>query len=179
MINAIILKLAGFCILIAQSEHHPVEGHVDAASQRIVNTDVGNELSRNKLAVPSAVKGLAAAKTLLKGVKDAGARDKYHAYKKTGDLQTAFKDFQSVKQAFTVLNKHYPYDSTSLKTNRDYSRFVGMVGDRSIILWLNGDRYSKGKPVLEISSATGDVPDRITYGKGSAWYRRGYYKESY
>ena len=172
MINAIILKLAGFCILIAQSEYHPVEEHVDAASQIIVDNDVGHELSRSKRAVTLAVKGLAAAKTLLNGAKDAGTRAEYHAYKKMGNRQTAVTDFRSVKPTFTVFNKHQVYRYGTL----EYPRFVGTVGDRIIILWLNGDRRSKGKPVLEISSATGDVPDRITYGVGRAWYMRKYYK---
>ena len=175
MINAIILKLAGFCILITQSEHHPVEEHVDAVSQIIVDNDVGHELSRSKRAVTPAVKGLAAAKTLLKGAKDAGTRAEYHAYKKMGNRQTAVTDFRSVKPTFTVFNNHQPYGKPRSKA-LEYPRYVGMVGDRRIILWLQGDRYSKGKPVLEISSATGDVPDRITYGVGRAWYMQKYYR---
>ena len=42
---------------------------------------------------------------------------------------------------------------------------MGTVGDRRLILLLQGDRASKYNPVLEIRSPTDSLHDRIVYRK--------------
>ena len=115
---------------------------------------------RGKRTVTRAAKGLAAMETLLTGAKKVWTPFKnFRLYKKNGNLDTALKDFHSVEPVLTL-----PYKNAMRSRKlRGYSRAVmGFVGDRRLILSLDGDRYSY-LPVLEIRSATDALFDKIVY----------------
>ena len=114
---------------------------------------------RGKRTVTRAAKELAAIETLLTGAKKVWTPSKnFRLYKKNGNLDTALKDFHSVEPV------SLPYkNAISMKKLRGYSRAImGFVGDKRLILLLDGDRYSY-LPVLEIWSATDALFDKIVY----------------
>ena len=87
---------------------------------------------------------------LLSGAKRVRTISKnYLTFRKDGGYETALADFNSVKP---VLNKVHPSYINLKGPNTNYP-MAGTVGDTRLILLQNGDRFSKGSPVLQIRPA--------------------------
>lgn len=114
------------------------------------------------LGIDLAARGLLAAQHLLKGTKAIRSySDRWRKYEKPGDLQTAIKDYYSVKPAESV------FMNLRLSTRHQVGKILsGTVGDRWVVLRMDGDKYSKGRPVLEIIDTVpkpGPGTDKIVY----------------
>ena len=111
-------------------------------------------------AVGQTAKGAAAVQKLLSGAKRARTTSKnYLTFRKDGGFETALADFNSVKP---VLNKVHPRYINLKGPNTNYP-MAGAVGDTRLILLQNGDRFSKGSPVLQIRPALDPLYTRIVY----------------
>ena len=150
----------GLCI-IASVENHP------AVQQGMLNNDAAYESgpaerSQGKRAIFRAAKGMAVVQKLLKGATKVCTNSKNCVlYKKTGDRQTALKDFYSVNPKFIE-----PKQSPDVHLRRVWwgqETLTGTAGDRRLILKPDGDGRSRYSPVLEIRSTSGAYYDRIVY----------------
>lgn len=172
MVNICPLLFSGFCIAFmfskGQAKYHKLSGdQVDTASPilHVYNNDARLESDayrgeRRKKAVTQTAKGLAVLQALLRGAKEIPTKsNRYRLYKKYGNLDTALKDFNSVKPDFTG-PKRYGWNSQGLKI---FKPRIKIVGDRKLILMPDGDRYSRRSPVLQIWTDTDVLYDRIVY----------------
>ena len=158
------LLLTGFCITMGLSEspaeHQTSEVQTYQASQSILTSKALNKIGTyrrdlRKRSASLAAKGLAAVEAQLTGTKKGHITRKAIIYRKNGNRQTALNDFKSVEPVLTR-SKTYGRDSVE-------DLHMGTVGDRRLILKPYGDRYSRGRPVLEIRSATDSHYIRIDY----------------
>ena len=162
MKRVITLLLTGCCILIVLSESPAAlqtsELQTDAVSQRKHTSNEWNVVrGLRKRSASLGAKGLAAMETLLTGTKKTRTTKNARFYKKIGNRQTALDDFNSVEPVLAKYNPNRP------QFGRLGERRIGAVGDRRLILMLDGDRKSRYSPVLEIRSATDALFDRIVY----------------
>ena len=163
------LLFTGFCITMGLSErpaeHQTSEVQTDQASHSILTNkaldDIGtNRRDLRKRSASLAAKGLAAVEALLTGTKKGAITRKARIYTKIGNSQTALNDFKSVEPVLTRVNIN---NFNTPSRNRIEDIRFGTVGDRRLILKPYGDRYSRGRPVLEIRSATDSHYIRIDY----------------
>ena len=170
MKNVIALWLTGHCILIAVTENRA--GYqmsvvqTGAESQIIFNNAARDEdytynRGLTERSISTAKKGLLAMEKLLMGAKKVQTNKRARFYRKNGNRQTALADFYSVKPAVTRPNMN------TLGNRRLGERLIGSVGNRRLILMLDGDyhrhRSPAHSPVLEIQSTTDDLRDVIVY----------------
>lgn len=126
-----------------------------------ISLDLGERKTR---AIPFAVKGIFALKSLIKGTKPVKSYSyQFRKYEKPGDANTAINDYYSIKPE----NSKIMNIGIELKS-KPGTVLTGLAGDRRIVLLLDGDKWSKGRPVLEvIDTKTKIMPniDRIVYKK--------------
>ena len=116
-----------------------------------------------KRSLSQAAKGIAAAETILTAARKYRTTKTARFWKKTGNLQTAIDDFNSVQPV--VKRKHRNsgnFNHDQLRYRRGHN-LVGTVGDRRLILLPQGDPASKFNPVLEIRGFTDALYDRVIY----------------
>ena len=129
------------------------------SAPRAVYNDAGYEIDgerqdlRKRAVLTPLFRGMAAADKLLTGARKFRTTKKSRSYKKIGNRQTALEDFYSVEPQIRKWELR----------GRAVDVYIGTVGDRRLILMLDGDRLSKPAPVLEIRSATDVLYDRIVY----------------
>lgn len=170
----------GFCVHVScatvpvkrQTPQQPSGRQNDFVRQGMIGTnaeyDIKPEKGVRKRAINAATKGLVAVEKLLMGSRKATTSSKnYRLYRKHGNVNTAIQDFHSVEPRIITnkkTNKRKP--SNVFRTSRRTDDVImGTVGDRRLILLLQGDRASKYNPVLEIRSPTDSLHDRIVYRK--------------
>ena len=112
-----------------------------------------------KRSITKAAQGLAAMEKILTGARKFRTTKNSRNYRKNGNRETALKDFYSVEPVVSNI----PQTRKWPLRGRAFDVHIGTVGDRRLILMLDGDKYSKPNPVLEIRSATDALYDRIVY----------------
>ena len=113
-------------------------------------------------AISQATKATAVVEKLLAGAKRVRSRSKnYVNFSKDGDYATALADFNAANPVLHKVNRSY---INMRGSNKNYP-LAGAVGDTRLILRPNGDRKSKGLPVLEIRHALDPLYIRIVYKK--------------
>ena len=158
MMTTITIWLTGLCITTISSES-PDEHQLEV-TQRIVYNDARGEgytykRDLTKRAITRAAKGLFVMEKLLTGTKKVATTKNARFYYKEDNRQSAFHDFNSVKQHLIKPNVN------NLNPVRSIGKvFFSSVGDRRLILMLDGDRSNKFSPVLEIRSAKDALYDK-------------------
>ena len=161
MMNIITFWLTVLYTVIALSEsranHITSEVQTDATLQSTFYNDDGGEgytYERNlkKRAITranAAKKGLIVMEKLLTGAKKVKMYKNVRFYQKNGDRRTALNDFNSVQPVVTRPNM------INLGPGRRKlgEIIIGRVGDRRLVLMLDGVPYHRDSPVLEIRSA--------------------------
>ena len=119
-----------------------------------------DDSGRETRAITGTAKGLAAAQKLLAGAEKVKTTSKnFRKYLKAGNYETALADFNSVEPVVMKANRSFNFGHPRSQN----PPLLGRVGDTRLILWQNGDLYSRGSPVLEIKSASDAMYDRIVY----------------
>ena len=113
-----------------------------------------------KRSLSQAAKGIAAAETILTAARKYRTTKTARFWKKTGNLQTAIDDFNSVQP---VVKRPHPFGDWDQPRNRRGHVLVGTVGDRRLILIPQGVPASKFNPVLEIRGFKDALYDRVIY----------------
>ena len=115
-----------------------------------------------KRSLSGAKKGIAAAETILTGARKYFSTTNARVWIKTGNLQTAVDDFNSVKPVVKRQNRNS--GNWNQQGNRRGNVLVGTVGDRRLILIMpKVGTASQSNPVLEIRGVTDALYDRIIY----------------
>ena len=146
----------------SRAEHFTSEVQTKAALQNTFYNDVGDErytyergLKKRAIARANAAKkGLNVMEKLLTGAKKVKTTKNVNFYQKDGDRRTALNDFNSVQPVVTRPNMI----NLGLGRRPLGELLIGRVGDRRLVLMLDGDPYQRSRrrhsPVLEIRSAT-------------------------
>ena len=135
------------------------------SAPRIAYNNAGYEIDgerqdlRKRAVLTPLFRGMAAADKLLTGARKFRTTKKSRSYKKIGNRQTALEDFYSVEPVVQNIPQIRKWELRG----RAVDVYIGTVGDRRLILMLDGDRLSKPAPVLEIRSAADVLYDRIVY----------------
>ena len=127
--------------------------------------NVNNPILRTR-AISQATKATAVVEKLLAEAKRVRSRSKnYVSFRKDGDYATALADFNAANPVLHKVNRSYiNMRGSNRGSNKNYP-LAGAVGDTRLILRQNGDRKSKGLPVLEIRHALDPLYIRIVYKK--------------